>query len=316
MISLNISTCKGFKEHRSGWSYCISCLKPFHSNSGIFIDGFLDQTFARRFDVTLPDVPFKEPWIGFLHNPPNAPEWFDNFATPQSIIKRESFRQSLKLCKCIVVLSNYMKDWLVDRVKVPVISVKHPTQTYSLKWSPEKFFSKQRPKIVQIGYWLRKIHSILDLQNPYPYKKVWLPGNDYASEIVKRIQACDELMPEENKYKWSAVKKLERLTNQEYDDLLTSSVVFLDLYDSSANNAVVEAIARNTPLLINRLPAVVEYCGKDYPLYFDDLEHAAELLKDTNKIIDAHYHFKNMNKKWIGGSYFARDLIKKLENII
>ena len=209
-----------------------------------------------------------------------------------------------------------MKDWLVDRVKVPVISVKHPTQTYSLKWSPEKFFSKQRPKIVQIGYWLRKIHSILDLQNPYPYKKVWLPGNDYASEIVKRIQACDELMPEENKYKWSAVKKLERLTNQEYDDLLTSSVVFLDLYDSSANNAVVEAIARNTPLLINRLPAVVEYCGKDYPLYFDDLEHAAELLKDTNKIIDAHYHFKNMNKKWIGGSYFARDLIKKLENII
>lgn len=315
MISLNLSTCKGFKEHRSGWSYCINCLRPFHSESGIFVDGFLDQTFARRFDITLPSVPFREPWVGFIHNPPNVPEWFDYFAAPQSIIKRESFRQSLKSCKCIVTLSDYMKEWLETKVNVPVISVKHPTQTFCRKWSIDKFLSKKRPAIAQIGYWLRKIDSILDLKSPYPYKKVWLPGNDYAKEVLKRLEATKELMPEDNKYKWAAVTKLDRLSNDEYDDLLTSSIVFLDLYDSSANNAVIEAIARNTPLLVNRLPAVVEYCGEDYPFYFDDLDHAADLLKDTDKIIETHHYLKNMNKEWIAGSYFARDFIKKLEDV-
>ncbi|MFN8643026.1 MAG: hypothetical protein U0802_15745 [Candidatus Binatia bacterium] len=62
-----------------------------------------------------------------------------------------------------------------------------------------------------------------------------------------------------------------------YDRLLSENV-FLDLLDASANNSVIECLARDTPLLVNRHPAVVEYLGPDYPLYFDDLAHAARLL--------------------------------------
>ena len=109
---------------------------------------------------------------------------------------------------------------------------------------------------------------------------------------------------------------LQRVSNEEFDDMLTSCVAFLDLYDSSANNAVIECIARNTPLLVNRHPAVVEYCGEDYPLYFDSLDHAYELVCDFDKIFAAHEYFKNMDKRWINGSYFANDLTTKLENIL
>jgi len=67
---------------------------------------------------------------------------------------------------------------------------------------------------------------------------------------------------------------------------------------------------------VNRHPAVVEYCGEDYPLYFDSLDHAFELICDFDKIFAAHEHFKSMDKRWISGSYFANDLTTKLEAVL
>ena len=90
----------------------------------------------------------------------------------------------------------------------------------------------------------------------------------------------------------------------------------MGLYDTSANNAVVECIARNTPILINRLPASEEYLGKDYPFFFNDIDHASSLLYDLDKVYEAHIYLKNMDKKWISGTYFAQDLTEKLDHVI
>ena len=62
------------------------------------------------------------------------------------------------------------------------------------------------------------------------------------------------------------------------------------MYDSSANNAIIESIARATPVLVNPLPAVVEYLGADYPLYFDTLEAAAKKSSDFVLLRDAHQY--------------------------
>ena len=67
----------------------------------------------------------------------------------------------------------------------------------------------------------------------------------------------------------NSVKFIDHLDNNDYDVLLSQNIVFLDLYDTSANNAVIECIARGTPLLINRHPATIEYLGEKYPFYFD-----------------------------------------------
>ena len=63
-----------------------------------------------------------------------------------------------------------------------------------------------------------------------------------------------------------SVEVMEHLSDSAYDELLSENVVFLNLIDASAVNTVIECIVRNTPLIINRLPAIVEILGEDYPL--------------------------------------------------
>ncbi len=79
-----------------------------------------------------------------------------------------------------------------------------------------------------------------------------------------------------------------QVSNEEYDRLLSENIVLLWLYDANANNAVIECIARATPLLVNPLPAVVEYLGQEYPLYFTTLSEAAAKALDPGLILDAH----------------------------
>ena len=67
-----------------------------------------------------------------------------------------------------------------------------------------------------------------------------------------------------------SVKIINRLSNEDYDELLSENIVFLNLVDASAVNTVIECIMRNTPILVNRHPAVVEMLGERYPLYYTD----------------------------------------------
>jgi hypothetical protein len=66
------------------------------------------------------------------------------------------------------------------------------------------------------------------------------------------------------------VEIVEKVSNVEYDSLLSASVVTLKLIDASAVNTLIECIVRNTPVLVNSHPAVVELLGKDYPLYLNN----------------------------------------------
>ena len=320
MISLDLSSCSSFNIHRSGWKYCLSCLEPFHSQHGILVDGFIEKQFSWKvksyYENKNSKIPYTRDWIGFLHNPPNPPDWFDTYNSPAAIFGRDVFRKSLESCRALVCLSEYLAGWVRSKCNVPVIVVKHPTATNTTKWEPEKFLDEERPALLQIGYWLRRMISICEINVPYPFFKKWLPSDhEYAAQLLD-VEKKSLKHPFTNQSRWSGVEMVKRVSNAEFDDMLTSCVAFLDLYDSSANNAVIECIARNTPLLVNKHPAVVEYCGEDYPLYFDNLEHASDLLCDSDKILAAHEHFKNMDKRWIDGGYFSHDLTTKLENIL
>ena len=90
----------------------------------------------------------------------------------------------------------------------------------------------------------------------------------------------------------------------------TMNIVFVDMYDSSANNAVIECIARDTPILINPLPAVVEYLGEDYPFYFNDLDEAAEKINDHDLIEETYKYLNNMNKDFLTQEYFLRSFVE------
>lgn len=108
----------------------------------------------------------------------------------------------------------------------------------------------------------------------------------------------------------NSVEVIEQLNNDEYDELLTKNIVFMNLVDASASNAVIECIVRNTPILVNRLPAVEQYLGKNYPLYYTDLYDAAQLATDRNKIAAAYVYLTRMNKSVFTIDYFLNQLKK------
>ena len=89
-----------------------------------------------------------------------------------------------------------------------------------------------------------------------------------------------------------SVDVIDFLENEAYDDLLSENLVFIDLYDTSANNTVIESIARGTPIVVCRHPAVEEYLGSDYPLFFDELDQVPKLLMDASRIEAAHQMLK------------------------
>ena len=86
----------------------------------------------------------------------------------------------------------------------------------------------------------------------------------------------------------------------------------MDLEGASANNGVIESMRRNTPLLINRIPAVVEYLGNQYPFYFSNLDEANYKINNLNLIQDTHVYLKNMDKKIID----IKNFINSIEQIV
>ncbi|MHC5825361.1 MAG: tetratricopeptide repeat protein, partial [Nostoc sp.] len=100
---------------------------------------------------------------------------------------------------------------------------------------------------------------------------------------------------------------IQHIPDDEYDNLLSMNIAFVDLYDASANNAIIECIARATPLLVNPLPAVKEYLGEDYPMYFHTLKEAAEKALDTSLILETHQYLKSCEtRQKLSADYFLK----------
>lgn len=337
---INLGNQKDFSFHRSGWKFAMNALKPLHNSQGILFDGFLENTFAWKhrhegfrptrilakmrqdgvFDKLATSeeqgiTPYLQPWIGFFHNPQGMPRWFNYQDSLQTIFIKDIWKKSSSSCVGLFALSEYHAQWLREKTGKPVSTLILPTEIPEVQFNFNKFIQNPQKKIVQIGWWLRKLNAIYQLPIPrnnlLNYEKIKLNpvffrrAVEYLNKITEiernkqQLKIADEFI--EN------TKDIENLSNEEYDRLLSENIVFVDLYDSSANNAVTECIARATPLLINPLPAVVEYLGKDYPLYFNSLAEAAEKALDTSRILDTHEYLKNCEtRKKLSFEYFMK----------
>jgi hypothetical protein len=165
--------------------------------------------------------------------------------------------------------------------------------------------------VIQVGSWLRKLYSI-HLLKAGLFQKVFLR---------KEGSNIDHLLAEEKKYCEFSDQITEDIINsvisidfqpdKEYDELLAENIVFLDLYDASANNTIVECMVRDTPILVNPLEAVVEYLGPDYPFYFNDLDEASRKLNDMDLVKKTHcYHLDHPLKKNLTPDYFRQSFVE------
>ena len=306
-INLNTQYC--FGSHRSGWAFVLESLAHLHNDQGLFFNSFIESNFAW---VPYPQV-YKEKWSGFVHNPPNTPDWFFGFNSLEKIISKPQFQQSIENCVGLFTLSQDLADYVREQTGVKTCSLIHPTEIPEKTFNYEKFLSNKDKKIFLIGYWLRKMINLyrLPLDSSSGYRKIRLVPY-YEGQPVEYMRGFLEKQRELCSTK--PLKKFEentfevsRLENEDYDNLFVENIVFLDLYAASANNGVIESIARATPTLVNKLPSTVEYFGKEYPFFFDSLEEAAEKALDFDLVKKTHEYLLGCStRKKLSQEYFRK----------
>jgi hypothetical protein len=188
--------------------------------------------------------------------------------------------QYIDKCKCLIVLSDYMKKyWESKFPNLKVLKLFHPCPERKNIFNFKDFLIN--PSIRSLGTWGRshKIWGALDS----PYRK--------------QLSSKDKF-----------------LNAKEFDKIFINTIQFIDLEDASANNGVIECIRRNTPLLISKHPAVIEYLGENYPFYFSSLEEANIKINDTILIKETHDYLKSMDKKFISINYFIEKFKEMLND--
>jgi len=298
--------------HRSGWKYVLKLLGNIHYNhikQKIRVIDLIEKTFSWN---TKKEV-ITDNWIGFWHNPHCMPLWFDSQHSPQSILDRKVFKESLNTCKGIFVLSDYFNNWLKTQINVPVSTLYHPTEDCPIKFDFDSFVDNQEKCVIQIGYWLRNMCSIGLINTTY--KKIWFYGNEWARDCLKRESGQHDKCGNMDDVVFL------RVSDELYDEFLSKNIGFVYVYDASANNAVIECMIRHTPLIINKHPAVVEYLGSEYPMYFNDISEVDNMLHNNKLIKQCHEYLKNnkeIQKKISGNNFIeqfaASKIIQNLES--
>ena len=132
------------------------------------------------------------------------------------------------------ILSQHLNKYNFD-FKINVL--RHPVTKSEKKWSIDKF--KLDRKIIHIGWWLRDIQSFYTLETDI--RKIRIKLNASIENKMKNIFKLNS----------NSVIEIDNLNENDYDDILCTSIVFINLIDSVVNNTVLECIERNTPILIN-----------------------------------------------------------------
>jgi len=255
-------------HHRGGWTAAVSAIYEYlRAEDGTLFIPAVEEVIAN-------DEILSEPWVGFVHQVPRTTlRWYPDL---ERLLSHPSWLASIPYCQGIFTLSSYLRDYLVaERIPVPVTRILYPIETPAIGFSLERYATAERPTVLFVGEYLRNHQTFFDLPAA-GHRKILLAPDHFKLTAPPSVEI------------------MAHVTDAEYDDLLASSVVFLSLIDAPANTTVVECIVRNTPLLVNRLPGVVEYLGEDYPLYYRDIEEADAKLSDQHAIAQAEDYLRTL----------------------
>lgn len=295
-----------FGVHRNSFNKLIGALDPLECTQGagtLFIP-FIERQFVwgstQGEAASENPRPLTQPWIGILHVPFEAPPWFLSNVSPEQIFASDLWQRSRPYCQGVICLARSLEaDLKIYDPDLPTLSVRHPTSFDAPAFNPDAYRAAQ--KVVQVGDWLRKLQAIHQLRAPEHARIMLLKPQ--TEEFLEREIA------EFGDHRDPSVDMRYLVPDEEYDALLSSSVVLCLLYGTAANNVVIECLARATPILINPLPAVVEYLGQDYPFYARDPEEADALLRVEGLVEDTHAYMRARREKidlTYGG--FCRDI--------
>lgn len=304
----------GKNYHRGGWPFAMDqVFKTVSSNKDLLFDDFIEQTFAYSTEgIHSPlKTPYTKPWVGIFHHPPNMPYFINREEKVDVYMHTEAMKASLPHLKVAICLSDYLAKHLTEQYGIKTAVIKHPNVIPDQLWSKEKYLNQKNKKLIQVGWYLRNTRAIDQTPDiPYHLKVKLLPQLSWVKKHDTKVRRYWNRLGTRKEY--GKVNSIPYMSNQIYDNLLASNLVMSEIFDASANNVTIDCIARNTPLFINRNPAVVEYLGEDYPLYFETPEQISQLM---DKVLEAHEYLKCLDKSWLSNVQFAKRIQEIINNI-
>lgn len=266
---LDVSFPTFWAHHRGGWRRTVQVIdEQLGIRGGVrFVSAVEDELVHRG--------PVIGPWVGFVHQ---VPRQHSGFPDLERLVQMPAWRWSMPTCLGLWVLTEYQRTTLLNLgVDVPISLVRYPVELPVPSFRMAAFERSRR--LLFVGEFLRDYQAFYDLPAP-GLDKVLLAYQGFDPSSL-RLEVND------------SVTLRPRCGAAEYDRLLTESVVFLRLFDAVANTTTVECLARATPIVVNRVGAADEYLGSDYPLLYNSLEEAAEMVRDNGRILAAHEHLRD-----------------------
>ena len=294
----------GVTKHHSGWPWILDHMRKHETPDGILIDDFLDRTISLPKKRMPFDYPYKEPFIGIFHHSADSPRWLKCLRdrTLDAEMASPRWRKISDHCAGFIALSDHVASQLKERTTLPVCSITHPIRDDGDQWSLAAWEKSKR--VTQVGYYGRNVQAIWQLPPVAgcQYFRLKVPGhmwNSHNKSAKHRYRGRRKYYP--------GVTDVSTLSNTAYNKLLCSSVIIMELVTGSANNVVVECIVRGTPLLLNRYAPAVEYLGEDYPMFYDNMDHAASLIT-RDKLLETHEYLKAKDKTPLRVETFISDV--------
>ena len=123
------------------------------------------------------------------------------------------------------------------------------------------------------------------------------------SSSIDKMSESDSKFLSRNRV-WRITK---RYNQDEYEDIITNNVHFVELKSPTASNYLLECISSNSPIFVNREPCIEEYLGKDYPLFYYD-ENDVDFSKEN--ILKGVEYLKTRNFKSLDVKTFGKRILR------
>lgn len=288
--------------HRTGWPWVLNNLEAISSDKGILFEDFFEQNFCYKDE---PDI-YKEDWATIIHHPANIPCFGNTRERLDLVFKSPAFKESEPHLKIVFTLCEETAIWLRSRLKCRVVSMPHPTYLDGVK----RWENSRDKTLYQLGFYLRNtcLSDQVELPEGYNIKRVW-NKQDWLDTYHSSVETY---WRSHGRGKVRDADVINFLLPSKYDHILNSQIVIVEYFEVAASNVILECIAHETPIIVNRKPAIEEYLGKDYPLFYDDISEIKGLL---DKVDEANLYLRKIDKEALHINRFLNKIKEEIHKI-
>lgn len=218
------------------------------------VNGMLHVEHQYRYNKKI----FSRPWSGLIHGPFFETNTTLFRPTVDVMLSEDAFDNCTKLQVTNSKLKEIIEPYISCPVEITRLVDFPPVKMFDIR----AFRSQKDWVVLHVGWWCKNFESFNQLRLTDKWvKQLHVNVNDPTREFLDMYGVSGNLcstIPENCIY---------------YIDQSTDDVV---------DEQMIHCIRSKTPTLVRRNSTVVEYLGDEYPLLYDDITQASELLTDEN----------------------------------